>query len=140
MRFYLPLVISDGILVVIIIIIFKIKVIFLGTFVCCLNRHFISNGVLKAHQRTHEGVKSYKCPECSNMFSTNGSLKRHMGTHSDLRPFMCPYCHKTFKTSVNCRKHIKTHKHELALQVGKKVFRQTNKMYTVFFNTFAMPC
>jgi uncharacterized C2H2 Zn-finger protein len=93
-----------------------------------LNRHFISNGVLKAHQRTHEGVKSYKCPECSNMFSTNGSLKRHMGTHSDVRPYMCPYCHKTFKTSVNCRKHIKTHKHELALQVGKAIFYQSDSM------------
>ena len=135
--FSLPLVISDGILVVIIIIIFKIKVIFLCSLVwCCFNRHFISNGVLKAHQRTHEGVKSYKCPECSNMFSTNGSLKRHMGTHSDLRPFMCPYCHKTFKTSVNCRKHIKTHKHELALQVGKTVFCQTNNMIQAFLQHF----
>ncbi|PSN39818.1 hypothetical protein C0J52_18430 [Blattella germanica] len=84
-------------------------------------KRFISNGVLKAHLRTHEGVKAYKCPECNNMFSTNGSLKRHMGTHSDLKPYMCPYCHKTFKTSVNCRKHMKTHKAELALQVYGQV-------------------
>ncbi|KAL8182396.1 UNVERIFIED_CONTAM: hypothetical protein K2H54_055721 [Gekko kuhli] len=74
-------------------------------------------GVLKAHIRTHTGLKAFKCLICNGAFTTGGSLRRHMGIHNDLRPYMCPYCQKTFKTSLNCKKHMKTHRYELAQQL-----------------------
>ncbi|GLH06252.1 Krueppel homolog 1 [Gryllus bimaculatus] len=93
------------------------------------NKCFISNGVLKAHMRTHEGIKMHMCPVCNNLFSTHGSLKRHAVTHSEQRSVLCPYCHKTFKTKINCRKHMRTHRPELALQAAQqqeKVNKITN--------------
>lgn len=71
----------------------------------------MSAGVLKAHIRTHTGLKAFKCLICNGAFTTGGSLRRHMGIHNDLRPYMCPYCQKTFKTSLNCKKHMKTHRY-----------------------------
>jgi len=52
-------------------------------------KSFVSSGVLKAHIRTHAGVKEYICGCCNMMFTTNGSMKRHMTTHSEVHSFHC---------------------------------------------------
>ena len=80
-----------------------------------LHRNFVSKGVLRAHQLTHQrgAGRHFQCSECGRCFSTRGTLNRHMSSHSESRPFLCPYCQKSFKTYSTCKKHVQTHRNEV---------------------------
>ena len=75
-------------------------------------RQFVSQGILKTHQKTHTGLKEHICHVCDASFTTNGSLTRHMMIHSTLLPFKCPLCQENFRTAFLCKKHMKTHREQ----------------------------
>ena len=99
------------------------------------DRNFVSKGVLRAHNRTHQQNESrnFQCTECSRFFSTKGTLNRHMSSHSESRPFLCPYCQKSFKTYSVCKKHVTTHRNEVLHMVSHN-FRpqQQHEVFQLF--------
>lgn len=53
---------------------------------------------LKIHTRKHNGVRPYKCGECSMKFAIKSNLKKHIETHTNPRPlkFRCLVCARLF--------------------------------------------
>nr|XP_056723329.1 zinc finger protein 721-like [Euleptes europaea] len=66
------------------------------------------SGLLKC-QRTHLGVKRYKCSECGKSFSRSTNLLVHERTHTGEKPYECSDCGRSFTHSSNLRAHEKIH-------------------------------
>nr|XP_018902346.1 PREDICTED: zinc finger protein 236-like isoform X1 [Bemisia tabaci] len=68
---------------------------------------------LKAHVRSHTGVKPYRCKfeGCSWAFTTSSKLSRHMCKHTNIRKYPCTIekCGKSFLRPEHLRDHVLTH-------------------------------
>lgn len=81
-------------------------------YMCSLcQRLFSTRGILRNHEKTHSGEKSYKCKcdLCHKCFSKKDSLDIHMRTHTGERPYLSNLCHKTFSSSSALTMDEKTH-------------------------------
>ncbi|GLE10635.1 hypothetical protein PINS_up022852 [Pythium insidiosum] len=71
---------------------------------------------LRAHERTHAGIKPYAChyDGCGKSFAHSVSLKEHIWMHAGFQPYVCPYegCEKKFTQVSNFARHKKTHEKE----------------------------
>ena len=62
---------------------------------------------LKAHMKTHEQIRNFKCDVCEKSFSSISALKKHFdGVHERIRKFKCNLCEKTFTTLLIQKAHI----------------------------------
>ena len=66
---------------------------------------------LSEHQRSHTGLKPFKCRECDHAFIRKSHLNAHARTHlnDNLKPFSCQICLKTFWTNQHLSRHLKVH-------------------------------
>lgn len=69
---------------------------------------FITSGHLKRHQRTHNGIKPYKCRYCQRAYTQNNDLIKHLRTHLGNNVYRCDIgdCPEAFAKSGE----LKTHK------------------------------
>ena len=72
-------------------------------------RHFNSQGSLRAHARIHTGERPYKCKFCSRTFCQASTLRSHERLHTGEKPFKCNVCGRAFTQSAGLRSHLKTH-------------------------------
>ncbi len=72
-------------------------------------RHFNSQGSLRAHARIHTGERPYKCRFCSRTFCQASTLRSHERLHTGEKPYKCGICGRAFTQSAGLRSHLKTH-------------------------------
>ncbi|XP_067468972.1 zinc finger protein 62 homolog [Thunnus thynnus] len=68
--------------------------------------------LLKAHMRTHKGLKVYTCSVCGLVLGFKSHLERHMRIHTGEKPYSCSVCGETFKNSSGLVQHMKLHVEE----------------------------
>lgn len=77
------------------------------------HRRFTTIEAMKAHLRTHKGLRAYPCsqPGCDKSFLTAANLIAHVRTHTGERPFQChfPDCDKSFGERGTLNKHLRIH-------------------------------
>lgn len=61
------------------------------------------------HERSHSGLKPFKCNMCLESFSAVTSLKTHERRHTGEKPFVCKFCGKGFSDSSTHRQHERVH-------------------------------
>ncbi|XP_071963728.1 uncharacterized protein [Antedon mediterranea] len=66
-------------------------------------------GTLRAHYRSHAGIKPYSCKVCSATFTRLHSLKYHMMIHNDQSRFTCEHCGREFRHASHFREHLRRH-------------------------------
>lgn len=64
---------------------------------------------LYQHTKLHSGVRPFSCIHCPKNFSRKEHLMRHLTSHSGLKEFSCDICSKRFSRPDNLKKHKKTH-------------------------------
>ena len=66
---------------------------------------------LRAHMRTHSGVRMFICtwPNCKWRFARSDELTRHTRRHTGERPYKCQFCTKEYARSDHLKLHIKQH-------------------------------
>ncbi|UJR35511.1 hypothetical protein I4U23_028265 [Adineta vaga] len=66
---------------------------------------------LRAHERTHSGIKPYSCqwPSCGWKFARSDELTRHYRKHTGVKPFACKFCDRAFARSDHLTLHMKRH-------------------------------
>ncbi|CAF0874675.1 unnamed protein product [Rotaria sp. Silwood1] len=66
---------------------------------------------LRAHERTHTGIKPYSCqwPACGWKFARSDELTRHYRKHTGVKPFPCKFCDRAFARSDHLTLHMKRH-------------------------------
>ena len=70
------------------------------------NKAYGVESKLIIHERTHTGLKPFKCQICQKTFNEKGNLKAHLKFHSEIRPYKCPLCNKDYKTKGHLKDHI----------------------------------
>ncbi|XP_067136935.1 zinc finger protein ZFAT-like isoform X2 [Centruroides vittatus] len=68
-----------------------------------------SSADLQKHIWIHEGIKPFKCSECSHTCRSRNNLKIHMLRHSNDKPHLCEECGKSYKSKTALRCHVKSH-------------------------------
>lgn len=68
-----------------------------------------SSADLQKHIWIHEGIKPFKCSECSHTCRSRNNLKIHMLRHSNDKPHLCEECGKSYKSKTALKCHIKSH-------------------------------
>merc|ERR1719222_690827 len=65
---------------------------------------------LRAHMKSHLGIKDYTCDLCGKGFAHTQILKRHVEQfHSEKNEFNCHLCEKNFKYKNSLSQHLKIH-------------------------------
>ena len=64
---------------------------------------FSFTGHLKSHERTHTGVKPYKCKQCDKRFSRADNLKTRERDHTGEKPYKCKLCGKSLQRQIQGR-------------------------------------
>ena len=84
-------------------------------FVCSnegCDRAFHSSGDLKAHEKTHSGVRDFVCGTCGKALSSRNALRVHeRALHTLDRPFKCEEkeCGMTYMTKLDLDRHVAKH-------------------------------
>nr|AVT42525.1 zinc finger transcription factor Sp5 [Stylopallene sp. Stylo_038458_TRINITY_DN28511_c] len=67
---------------------------------------------LKAHIRSHNGIRPFRCTwfGCAKSFTRSDELLRHHRIHTGTKNFTCHICGKQFVRSDHYKKHVNTHK------------------------------
>ncbi|XP_072279608.1 oocyte zinc finger protein XlCOF7.1-like isoform X1 [Pyxicephalus adspersus] len=100
----------------------------LACFKC--NKCFRVRSELMAHQRSHDGQKSYcfsssaglasqqihhtdttsySCSDCGKFFTTYSNLSLHQKIHLGVKPYSCPECGKCFLRNSHLTRHRQSH-------------------------------
>ena len=64
---------------------------------------------LLSDQRSHAGVKEFKCDEFNKSFTRVGHVNMHKKIHTDEKDFKCDKCDKAFTLNIHLRSHLKSH-------------------------------
>ena len=65
----------------------------------------------KAHLKTHEDDKPYRCPQCSQTYTIPENLRLHIAIH-DENNLTCPECDKSFSRLASFKQHLTIHVRE----------------------------
>ena len=78
------------------------------------NKPYTRLGNLKAHKRTHENIRPYKCaePGCGANFTHAEYLRTHTRKHTKEKLYQCKLCPEAFSHSSTLTNHIRTHTKE----------------------------
>ncbi|XP_041467953.1 uncharacterized protein LOC121418258 [Lytechinus variegatus] len=81
-----------------------------GPFTCEIcNKVLTAASTLRAHYRSHAGIKPYQCDICQATFTRLHSLKYHTMIHNKEARFLCSYCQRQFRHSSHYREHLRRH-------------------------------
>ncbi|XP_038046957.1 uncharacterized protein LOC119721162 [Patiria miniata] len=81
-----------------------------GPFTCEIcGKKVTATGTLRAHYRSHAGIKPFECGQCSATFTRLHSLKYHLMIHNEQTRFMCDHCGREFRHSSHFREHLRRH-------------------------------
>ncbi|XP_071784650.1 uncharacterized protein [Asterias amurensis] len=81
-----------------------------GPFSCEIcGKKVTAAGTLRAHYRSHAGIKPFECNKCSATFTRLHSLKYHLMIHNEQTRFMCDHCGREFRHSSHFREHLRRH-------------------------------
>ncbi|XP_072038126.1 uncharacterized protein [Amphiura filiformis] len=81
-----------------------------GPFKCQLcGKNVTAAGTLRAHYRSHAGIKPYRCKLCQATFTRLHSLKYHMMIHNQQSRFVCDHCSREFRHASHFREHLRRH-------------------------------
>ncbi|XP_022081348.1 uncharacterized protein LOC110974197, partial [Acanthaster planci] len=81
-----------------------------GPFTCEIcGKKVTATGTLRAHYRSHAGIKPFECSQCSATFTRLHSLKYHLMIHNEQTRFMCDHCGREFRHSSHFREHLRRH-------------------------------
>jgi len=65
----------------------------------------------KAHLKSHEDDKPYRCAQCSQTYTIAENLRLHMAMHNE-NNLTCPECGKTFSRLASFKQHLTVHVRE----------------------------
>jgi len=65
----------------------------------------------KAHLRSHEDDKPYRCPQCSQTYTIPENLRLHLAIHNE-NNLTCPECDKSFSRLASFKQHLSIHVRE----------------------------
>ncbi|XP_063959560.1 histone-lysine N-methyltransferase MECOM-like [Lytechinus pictus] len=90
-----------------------------GTFKCSqCTKVFSCASRLKAHLLIHEQTYIYRCTFCPRSFASESALNSHQGEHNGLKPVKCDVCGKGFKS----RRQFLAHKRRVHSNRPKRYF------------------
>jgi len=65
----------------------------------------------KAHLKTHEDDKPYRCTQCSQTYTVPENLRLHVAIHNEDN-LTCPECFKSFSRLASFKQHLSNHVRE----------------------------
>lgn len=75
------------------------------------NASFATPAALRNHQRGHQRVTLYNCPNCTETFNSQLLLDTHLkSVHSDAKNHVCDLCGKGFPTRKQLASHLMRHR------------------------------
>ena len=74
----------------------------------CPSRFNVKGNCVR-HERTHTGIRPFKCSRCPKRFAARADVTEHERTHTGIRPFKCSVCPKRFASRRNVAPHERIH-------------------------------
>ncbi|PIK34008.1 hypothetical protein BSL78_29168 [Apostichopus japonicus] len=81
-----------------------------GPFRCQIcHKILTAASTLRAHYRSHAGIKPFQCLLCNATFTRQHSLNYHMMIHNQEARFSCSFCARQFRHANHFREHLRRH-------------------------------